>query len=76
MYENNGTEYFKSEMSLNNHMIMMFIFPGVIFSHWSQNTADAHSGLLEDAKHLKKKSSREFLVSNSTCKNLEVTAPS
>lgn len=46
--ENKGTEYFKSEMSPNNHMIMILIFPGVIFSHWSQNTAEAYSGLLED----------------------------
>lgn len=37
MYENNETEYSKSEVSLNIYMVVMLIFPGVLLSCWSQN---------------------------------------
>lgn len=48
IYEDNGTEYSKFEMSPNVHMITILVFPGVIFSLLRPTTA-----FLGNAKHLK-----------------------
>lgn len=46
-------EYSKFEMSLNIHVVTIVMFPGVVFSHWSQHIAGACNSLLGDANHLK-----------------------
>lgn len=54
IYEDNETEYSKVEMSPNIHMVTILMFPEVIFSLWSQNTAKSYNSLLGGCKASKK----------------------
>lgn len=72
MYEDNGAEHSKFEMSLNTHLVTLLMVPGITVLPWSQNIAEAYNKLCGGCKASKKISSRELLVSSSTCKELSL----